>query len=81
MPEAPLMPPQALTDVTFKGRGLGRMLGLKLALLICPRCSQRNAPKVEAKGYCNWCCYEPSREDAEPAPFRQTLPTSARTER
>lgn len=53
--------------VTFRGRGYARLLGTRLSLLICPHCSQRNAPKAVDKGYCNWCTYEPSREDIEPA--------------
>ncbi|MDB5647334.1 hypothetical protein [Methylobacterium sp.] len=53
--------------VTFRGRGFARLAGTKLSLLICPHCSQRNAPKTVEKGYCNWCSYEPSREDIEPA--------------
>ena len=63
--------PPVQRDITFRGRGLGRMIGAKLALLICPKCSQRNAPKIEAKGYCNWCAYEPSQQDAEPVPHVQ----------
>jgi hypothetical protein len=55
------------TGVTFRGRGFARLRGTKLSLLICPRCSQRNAPKVVDKGYCNWCTYEPSPDDIEPA--------------
>lgn len=69
MPETKLSTLRTGIEVTFKGRGLGRMLGSTLALLICPNCSQRNAPRVEAKGYCNWCCYEPSRLDTEPVPL------------
>ena len=53
--------------VTFRGRGLARVFGTKLSLLICPECSQRNAPEVTEKGYCNWCAYEPSRDDIRPA--------------
>lgn len=68
MTDAALAALQAPAEVTFKGRGLGRVVGSKLSLLICPRCSQRNAPKVAEKGYCNWCCYEPLRQDAEPVP-------------
>ena len=54
-------------DVTFRGRGYARLNGARLSLLICPHCSQRNAPKAAEKGYCNWCTYEPSRADIEPA--------------
>lgn len=53
-------------EVTFRGRGLAMMRGLKVELLVCPVCSQRNAGKAAHKGYCNWCAYEPSRADAEP---------------
>ncbi|MCJ2036311.1 hypothetical protein [Methylobacterium sp. J-068] len=53
--------------VTFRGRGFARLRGTKLSLLICPHCSQRNAPQVADKGYCHWCTYEPSRDDIEPA--------------
>lgn len=56
--------------VTFRGRGFARLQGTRLSLLICPRCSQKNEPKVADKGYCNWCTYEPSRDDIEPAPAR-----------
>lgn len=53
--------------VTFLGRGLARVFGTKLSLLVCPKCSQRNAPKMVEKGYCNWCAYEPSKGDIRPA--------------
>ena len=53
--------------VTFRGRGFAQVQGTRLSLLICPRCSQRNAPKVADQGYCNWCPSEPSRDDLEPA--------------
>lgn len=56
--------------VTFRGRGFARLQGTRLSLLICPRCSQKNEPKVADKGCCNWCTYEPSRDDIEPAPAR-----------
>lgn len=52
-------------QVTLRNRGLGTIRGSKIALHICQRCSQRNAPDVVAKGYCNWCVYEPSKADAE----------------
>ncbi len=54
-------------DVTFRGRGLAKMRGPKVELLVCPVCSQRNAPKAASAGICAWCAYEPSRTDAEPA--------------
>lgn len=58
-----LLPPA----VTFRGRGLARFFGAKLSLLVCPNCSQRNAPRIIAKGHCNWCAYEPAVDDVRPA--------------
>lgn len=54
-------------EVTFRGRGLAKMRGPKVELLVCPVCSQRNAPKAAAAGICNWCAYVPSGADAEPS--------------
>lgn len=54
-------------DVTFRGRGQGIVRDRKLALTVCPLCSQRNAPTTAAKGFCQWCAYIPSLTDAEPS--------------
>ncbi|MGU3358817.1 hypothetical protein ACLBWX_00625 [Methylobacterium sp. M6A4_1b] len=67
MSSSPDSQPGESVAVTFRGRGYARLRGTKLSVLICPRCSQRNAPKAADKGYCQWCAYEPSREDIEPA--------------
>lgn len=55
------------TTVTFRGRGRGLRLGTRLILLVCPLCSQRNAKRGAERGICEWCAYEPSLRDAEPA--------------
>ncbi|MGH1575579.1 hypothetical protein ACRAWG_39385 (plasmid) [Methylobacterium sp. P31] len=54
--------------VTFRGRGLAFVYGSRLALKVCPLCSQWNAPKAAEKGHCGWCAYIPSLADVEPAP-------------
>ena len=54
-------------EVTFRGRGLGRLQGRRLVLTVCPHCSQRNDRRTAEKGYCHWCAYVPSLSDAEPA--------------
>ena len=60
-----MMPPEG--EVTFRGRGLGVIRERRLALLVCPLCSQRNAPRAADKGICQWCAYEPSLRDVQPA--------------
>lgn len=57
---------EAGTSVTFRGRGLGLRLGSRLILLVCPLCSQRNAPRGAERGVCEWCAYVPAPQDAEP---------------
>ncbi|GJD35740.1 hypothetical protein [Methylobacterium aerolatum] len=57
--------PGASTPVTFRGRGLGLRLGSRLVVLVCPLCSQRNAPRGAERGICEWCAYVPSPEDVE----------------
>ena len=54
-------------EVTFRGRGRAVLTGRELRLQVCPRCSQRNASRTEAKGYCQWCAYVPSLNDVEAA--------------
>jgi ribosomal protein L40E len=67
MSASPDSQPGESVAVTFRGRGFARLRGNTLSVLVCPRCSQRNAPKAADKGYCHWCAYEPSHEDIEPA--------------
>ena len=55
------------TLVTFQGRGLGLRLGSRLLVIVCPLCSQRNAPRGAERGICEWCAYEPSEKDEAPA--------------
>lgn len=52
--------------ITFRGRDHGIVKDRKLVLIVCPLCSQRNAPATAAKGYCQWCAYVPSLADAQP---------------
>ena len=54
------------TPVTFLGRGRGLRLGSRFVVLICPLCSQRNAPRSAERGICEWCAYTPSEKDAQP---------------
>jgi hypothetical protein len=56
----------AATEVTFRGRGLALRTGSRLILLVCPRCSQRNAQRGAERGICQWCAYVPSPDQAEP---------------
>lgn len=67
MPQSADLKSLECVAVTFRGRGLANMRGPKVELLVCPVCSQRNAPKAAAAGICAWCAYEPSQADAEPA--------------
>jgi hypothetical protein len=53
-------------EVTFRGRGLAVRSGTWLILLVCPLCSQRNAPRGAERGVCEWCAYVPSPDEAEP---------------
>lgn len=53
--------------VTFQGRGLGLRVGSRLLVLVCPLCSQRNAPRGAERGICEWCAYVPSEKDEHPA--------------
>lgn len=55
----------ASTAVTFRGRGLGLRHGSRLVVLVCPLCSQRNAPRGAERGVCEWCAYVPSLKDVE----------------
>lgn len=66
MPQSAESKTAECVEVTFRGRGHAMMRGMKVELLICPVCSQRNSVKAAQKGICHWCAYEPSRSDAEP---------------
>lgn len=53
---------------TFLGRGFALIRGDRIALKVCPECSQWNDRKAAETGTCHWCCYEPLLADVQHEP-------------
>lgn len=60
--------PEQDRPCTFLGRGLALVRGSRIALKVCPECSQWNDRQAAETGVCRWCCYEPQLTDVRHEP-------------